>query len=102
MTITLDDITFLMHFVIRGTFLDHERIDKEEALDMLVHKFGVTPESVMAELDFTCGANVRYSYLKKVFTNEITHAREVDGNPNQVILHQRFAMRAYLLFLVGT
>ena len=81
MAITLDDVAYLPHLPIIGAFLDHERIDNEEALDMLVEKLGVTPESDMAELDFTRGVHVRYSYLKMVFTNEITHAQEADGDP---------------------
>ncbi|XP_058762405.1 protein MAIN-LIKE 1-like [Vicia villosa] len=102
MTITLDDVVCLLHLMIRETFLDHDRIDKEEALDMLVEKLGVTPESAMAEIDKTCGNHVRYSYLKRVFTDEIRRAWEADGDLEQVTLHRRFAMRAYLLYLVGT
>ena len=101
MMITLDDVTCLLHILIRGTFSDHERIGKEEALDMLVEKLGVTPESAMAEIDKTRGCHVRYSYLDRVFRNEIRRAREACGYLKQVSIHQRFAMRAYILYLVG-
>ena len=50
----------------------------------------------------TWGTHVRYSYLDMVFTTEIKRAREDDYDLEQVTIHKRFSMRAYLLYLVGT
>ena len=102
MTITLDDVSCLLHIPIRGTFLSHDRISKEEALDLLVEQLGVTPESALEEIDKTRGCHVRYSYLATVFTTELARAREAVGDEEQVTVHRRCAMRAYLLYLVGT
>ncbi|XP_058733870.1 uncharacterized protein LOC131605542 [Vicia villosa] len=100
-TITLDDVACRLHLLIIWTFLDHERIDKDEALDMLVKKLGVTPQSVLGDIDKTLGCHVRYSYLGQVFTNGIRRAREADSDPEHVTIHKRFSTRAYLLYLVG-
>ncbi|XP_058747023.1 protein MAIN-LIKE 1-like [Vicia villosa] len=102
MTITLDDVTCLLHLQIRGRFLDHESIGKEEVLDLLVEMLGVTFESALGEINKTRGSHVSYNYLDQMFEDEIQHAREADGDVEQVTIHRRFAMRANLLYLVGT
>ncbi|XP_058770784.1 protein MAIN-LIKE 1-like [Vicia villosa] len=102
MMITLDNVVCLLHLPIRGTFLDHERINKDKALDMLVEKLGVAPQSALGEIDKTRGCHVRYSFLGQVFMNEIRRAQEDDGDPEQVTIHMRFAIRTYLLYLIGT
>ncbi|XP_058784017.1 protein MAIN-LIKE 1-like [Vicia villosa] len=102
MTITLDDVACLLHILIRGRFLDDERIDKEEALDMLVEMLGVTPESAMGEIDKTRGSHVRYNYLAVVFREEVQRAQDAHGDAEKVTMHKRYAMRACILYLVGT
>ena len=36
MTTTLDDVICLLHLLIGGRFLDHEKLEKDEAIEMLV------------------------------------------------------------------
>ncbi|XP_058775786.1 serine/threonine-protein phosphatase 7 long form homolog [Vicia villosa] len=79
MSITLDDVVCLLHLPTRGRFLDHERCDKEEALKLLVYKLGVDPDAVMTEMDKTRGSHVRYSWLKKVFDDELLLAQQTHG-----------------------
>ncbi|XP_058783526.1 protein MAIN-LIKE 1-like [Vicia villosa] len=102
MTMTLIYIACLLHVSIRGTFLDHERIDKYEALYMLVERMEVTLESAMGEIDKSRGSYIMYSYLTQVFMDEIRRAREDDGDLEQVTIHRMFSMRAFLLYLIGT
>lgn len=41
MTITLDDVSCLLHLPIRGRLLDHKNIGREEVVDMMVTHLGV-------------------------------------------------------------
>lgn len=43
MSITLEDISCLLHLPIRGGLLDHRRIIKDEALEMMVDPMGDDP-----------------------------------------------------------
>ncbi|XP_058776609.1 uncharacterized protein LOC131650927 [Vicia villosa] len=77
MTITLDDIVCMLHLLINGRFLDHERIMKDEALDMLVEMLGVTPENAMGEIDKVRGSHTRYNYVARVFEGEVRHDKRL-------------------------
>lgn len=69
---------------------------------MMVEYFGADPEEVMKELDKTRGARARFVYLMKIYEDAILSAQHVDGDDEQVTLHRSHALRAYLLYLVGT
>ena len=62
----------------------------------------MTVEENLEEVDKTRGCHVRYSWLKIVFDREVVRAIAVDCDPEHVTLHKGYAMRAYLLYLVGT
>ncbi|CAL5208852.1 unnamed protein product [Lathyrus oleraceus] len=98
----LDDMLCLLHLSIRRRLLDHERISKDEALKMMVDYLGVDPGESMNELDMTMEAHVRFEYLKKVYTYELRRAHQTTCDEEQVGLHRGHALRAYLLYLVGT
>lgn len=68
MSITLDDVFSLLYLLIRGKLLDHGRISKDGALEMMVNYSGVDPEDVMGEFAKTRGCHARFEYLKKIFT----------------------------------
>lgn len=65
MFITLDEMLCLLHLPIRGNFLDHGRISKDEVLELMVDYLGVSPESSFMEFEKTQGANARFEFLKK-------------------------------------
>lgn len=73
---------------------------------MLVDHLGADPGDDLGEaknkLDRTKDAHARFDYLKKIYENEILRAQQVDGDDEQVALHISNALRAYLLYLVGT
>ena len=68
MSITLDDVSYLLHLSIRRRLLDHERITKDVALEMMVDHLGADPRDVMREFAKTRGCHARFEYLKKIFT----------------------------------
>lgn len=55
MSITLDDVSCLIHLQIRGGLIDHERITKDETLEMMVDYLGTKPREEKEELDKTRG-----------------------------------------------
>lgn len=56
----------------------------------------------MRGFEKTKGCHARFEFLKKVYTNEILRAQEARGDDEHVGLHRAYAMRAYLIYLVGT
>lgn len=65
MSITLDDVSCLMHLPIRGKLLDHGRISKDETLEMMVDYLKVDLANVMTEMDRTIWAHARFEFLKR-------------------------------------
>ncbi|XP_058783596.1 protein MAIN-LIKE 1-like [Vicia villosa] len=59
-TITLDDITCLLHLPNRDIFLSHGRLTEEEAMEMLIGELGVDPDDALEEVERTRGAHVRF------------------------------------------
>lgn len=55
MSITLDDISCLLHLPIRGIILYHVRITKDEALVMMVDYLGADLGEMNEDLDMTKG-----------------------------------------------
>lgn len=100
-SITLDDVSCLFNFFIKGKLLDHGRISKNKALELMVDYMRVDPEDAMRELEKTRGAHARFQFLKNVYIDEILIAEQARGDVEQVRLHRAYAMRAHLLYLVG-
>lgn len=92
----------LSQIYVRGRFLDHERMIKDEALKMMVEYLMVDPREEMDEFDKTRDAHARFVYLKKVYEDALMSAQQADGDDEQVALYKSHALRAYLLYLVGT
>lgn len=102
MSITLDDVSCLLHLPIRGRFLDHGRTTKDEAVEIMVEYLGVDPKKAMEEVDRTRGARARFKFLRNINATDIQRVEQSDGDAKQVEVHRSHALRAYLLFLVGT
>lgn len=66
-SITPDDVSCLLHLLIRGKLLDHRRISKGEALDFMVDYLGVDPETALTKMEGTRGAHARFEFLKMVY-----------------------------------
>ncbi|KAJ1421229.1 Aminotransferase-like, plant mobile domain [Sesbania bispinosa] len=89
MTITLDDVNSLLHIPVHGRFFFLPSLGKNEANEMLVTLLGVSYSDATAETEYTRGPNVRLSWLRNLYENN------VEQN------HLTYAARAYLLHLVG-
>ncbi|XP_050875957.1 protein MAIN-LIKE 1-like [Lathyrus oleraceus] len=51
MYITLDDVSCLIHIMIRGNLIDHGRIKKDEALELMVNYMGVDPADAITQMN---------------------------------------------------
>lgn len=65
MTTTLDDVSCLMHLPIRGRLLDHRRMGREEAFDIMVTHLGDDPGKAAKKEANTRGAHARFSFFGK-------------------------------------
>ncbi|CAL5198199.1 unnamed protein product [Lathyrus oleraceus] len=77
MSITLDDVSCLLYLPIRVRLLNHERITKGKAHQMMIDYLGDDPGEEMDELDRTRGVHARFEYIKKIYETEILRAENV-------------------------
>ncbi|XP_058783614.1 uncharacterized protein LOC131658324 [Vicia villosa] len=88
-TITLDDVSCLLHILIRGALLRHGRMRKEEARNLLVEELVPDPLDAVEDVDKTHGAHVRYSFLVQRYTDALVAARYADGDLAEVEIHRQ-------------
>uniref|UniRef100_A0A1S2Z8T4 Protein MAIN-LIKE 1-like n=1 Tax=Cicer arietinum TaxID=3827 RepID=A0A1S2Z8T4_CICAR len=89
MTITLDDVSSLLHIPITGAFFSVNIFNKDEVAVLLGELVGVSLADAYVEFNMTWTTTVQYSWLLDVY-----HQRCADQ-------HWQMAARAFLLFLVG-
>ena len=89
MTITLDDVSCLLHLPITGAFYTYEAIDTYAAVEKLVDLLGVAASEARAETHQCRGPHVRLSWLREVYQSRCAARQWIQ------------AARAYLLHLVG-
>lgn len=102
MSITLDDVSCLLHLSIRGILLDHDIIIKDEVVEMIVDYLGVNPRVVIRELEVTWGCHARFRFMKRLYTEQLHAIKQTTSNDKQVMQHKAYALRAYMLYFVGT
>lgn len=93
MTITLDDVAYLLCISIKGRLLDHSRIKHDKAQKMMVIYLGVDPMDAQMQCESTRGAHAKFPYLEL--------AKNADNDDLQVTYHMECALRCFILFLVG-
>lgn len=71
MSITLNDISCSLHLLIRGKILDHGKINKDDALELMVDYLGVDSEVDMKEFEATRGVCFRFRFLENAYTVDL-------------------------------
>ncbi|XP_057444734.1 protein MAIN-LIKE 1-like [Lotus japonicus] len=89
MTITLDDVSALLHIPVVGSFFSLGKPTKEEAAPVVVDLLGVTIEEVQDEFRRCRGPSLHYAWLLALVKNRVKELKWTE------------AARAYLLRLVG-
>lgn len=64
MSITLDNVSCLLHLLIRGILLDHNKINRVNVLDMMVTYLGLEQKDALKEIEDTRGCHVRFGFLE--------------------------------------
>jgi hypothetical protein len=69
----------------------------------MVDLCGADPADIENEMVKTKGSHVKHTYLQTHLQTLRAHidAYEVEGNQDEVLRHQNFALRTYLLLMVG-
>lgn len=101
MTITLDDVSCLLHIPCAGLPLDNKRVSKNEGINELVQYLGVDVADAEEELHDAKGAHVRFWWLGTQYLKLLTYARTVEDEEEREMWRVR-TVRCYLLYLVGT
>jgi hypothetical protein len=65
-TVTLDDVSCLLHLSNKGRLSDHDYVGKEEGTKLMVDLIGADPTDVANEMVVTKGSHVRHTYLMLV------------------------------------
>ncbi|XP_052734039.1 protein MAINTENANCE OF MERISTEMS-like [Vigna angularis] len=89
MSITLDDVSTLLHLPVMGQMCDLEELEFEEARTALVQLLGVDGGTVGAEMEDARGPKVRLNWLREIYVQRCESQ------------HWDYAVIAYLLHLVG-
>jgi hypothetical protein len=61
LTVTLDDVSFLLHLPIDGMLLSHESMARHEAMEMMIEHLGIEPGDALKEVIDTNGGHARFS-----------------------------------------
>jgi len=67
MTVTLDDVSCLLHLPIDGMLLSHEAITRDVAVEWMVTHLGSDPGEARVKVTKTKGAHCRFDYLQRIF-----------------------------------
>ncbi|XP_014522490.1 protein MAIN-LIKE 1-like [Vigna radiata var. radiata] len=89
MTVTLDDVSSLLHLPMLGQLCDLEDVDFEESRRAIMELLGMDGRRAGAELHAAHGAKVRLSWLRDIYAK---HCEQQQWE---------YAAWAYLLHLVG-
>jgi hypothetical protein len=103
-TITLDDVSCLLHLPIEGSLLDHEGImTRDEGVLMMVTLLGVKPFDAKTHVIGTKSARVKISYLEDLFASHVQSVARYTkkGKLEESNKFQDYTIRVYLLMLVG-
>ncbi|XP_050908675.1 protein MAIN-LIKE 1-like [Lathyrus oleraceus] len=102
MTIKLDDVSCHLHLPIREKLIDRGRLGREETVKFMVTHLGADPIKAANEVADTRGAHARFKFLEELYKDHLQWGEDFIGGDMQVDYHQTYALRCYILFLVGT
>lgn len=103
MSITLDDLSSLLHLLINGRLFDHSIMTRPQAHDMMMTYLGPDPADALKELYDNRWVHARFSFLENLHTHthHLVAAVEADGDNVNIVHHSACTLRSYLMYLVG-
>lgn len=79
-SITLINISCSLHLLIRGKLLDHGKINKYDALELMVYYMGVDLEVDMKEFEAIRGAHFRFRFLENMYIDDLLIVEQASGD----------------------
>ncbi|GAU21307.1 hypothetical protein TSUD_372010 [Trifolium subterraneum] len=107
MTITLDDVSCLLHIPITGKMLNHAGTSctMEEGQDMCEELLNFSREDAQEEFDKMKGVHVSFAKLLEIYHNNLNLALEAENNQDEEAETVEFlrdcTVKAFLLYLIG-
>jgi len=104
MTITLDDVSCLLHIPVGGNLLFHESLSIHQGTEYLVNYLGLEFEESVAETKRLRSAHITYDTLLSIYTSYLTEAKSYANQPGEedsMEWYQTRCIIAFLLYLVG-
>jgi hypothetical protein len=107
MTITLDDVSCLLHIPITGKMLNHAGTSctMEEGQDMCEELLNFSREDAQEEFDKMKGAHVSFAKLLEIYHDNLNLALAAEDNEDEeeetVEFLRDCTVRAFLLYLIG-
>jgi len=104
MTVTLDDVSYLLHLPIDGMLLSHSPIIRDDAVEWMVEHLGSNPGQALVEVTQTKGAHCRFNYLRRISNERMLEQLALEteyGVTPEVRRLRDHDVRIYFLYLVG-
>ena len=104
MTITLDDVSCLLHIPVGGNPLFHETLTTNQGTEYLVDYLGLDRAESAAETESMNSARITYDCLLNIYTKYLNKANMYANQPGEEVTlewYQTRCIRAFLLYLVG-
>ena len=101
MTVTLDDVTCLMHLQIEGRMLSHgKKMLRHEATTLMVRHLGVLQTDAEKNCGEEYGGYISYPKLRELYTRYLDRATRL-ADPEELERVRTFCVKCYLRYLVG-
>ncbi|XP_045791804.1 protein MAIN-LIKE 1-like [Trifolium pratense] len=103
LAITLDDVQCLLHIPIEGKFLNHGKMSRDEAADMVNSFLGVDRNVVMGHFAKMNGLHLKHSDVEDIYSvnHGLADKAVAEGkSAHEIKLYRDRSIRAFLLFLV--
>jgi hypothetical protein len=104
MTVTLDDVSSLLHIPIDGMLLSHGSKSRDEAVELMEEYLGSSTGDALKEVEKTKGGHCRFGYLEGIFKDCLKEQRDLAAEYGVTEEVERLldqVVRIYLLYLVG-
>jgi len=101
-TVTLDDVSCLLHLHNNCMILSDRSTTRAEAIEMMIEHLGADPRDTLKEVTDKKGGHARFSYLRIIFKERLLEQLQAYNEYDMVFMRQlqEQALRIYFLYLL--
>lgn len=81
--------------------LNHARINRDDAVNMMKTYLGVDSMDSIQKLEATRGCHARFRFRERFYAQQIHSDEQAAGDDEQVMQNRAYIVRGYFLYLVG-